>query len=64
MARTHKPREIVIVGSKVKEVIKEAGLRSDGELVHAVSEKVHELLADAIERCRKNNRSTVRPHDL
>ena len=64
MARTHKPREIVVVGSKVKEVIKEAGLRSDGELVQAVSEKVHELLHEAVARCQKNNRSTVRPHDL
>ena len=40
-----KPKEIVVVGSKVKEVIKKAGLRSDGELVQAVSDKVHDLLA-------------------
>jgi hypothetical protein len=59
-----KPKEIVVVGSKVKEVIKEAGLRSDGELVQAVSDKVHELLTSAIQRCQGNNRSTVRPHDL
>jgi hypothetical protein len=64
MARASKPKEIVVVGSKVKEVIKEAGLRSDGELVQAVSDKVHELLAGAIVRCKGNNRSTVRPHDL
>lgn len=59
-----KPKEIVVVGSKIKEVIKEAGLRSDGELVQAVSDKVHDMLASAIERCQGNNRSTVRPHDL
>ena len=53
-----------VVLSKVKEVVKEAGLRSDGELVSAVSEKVHELLQDAIKRCTSNGRSTVRPHDL
>ncbi|MEM7153080.1 MAG: hypothetical protein AAF799_09560 [Myxococcota bacterium] len=64
MAKASKPKEIVVVGSKVKEVIKEAGLRSDGELVQAVSDKVHELLEAAIERCQSNNRSTVRPHDL
>ena len=56
--------EIVVVGSKVKEVIREANLRSDGELVAAVSEKVHEMLAAAIKRCTHNGRSTVRPHDL
>ena len=64
MARTSKPKEIVVVGSKVKDVIKEAGLRSDGELVQAISDKVHDMLADAIKRCKGNNRSTVRPYDL
>ena len=64
MPRSAKPKEIVVVGSKIKEVVKEAGLRSDGELVQAVSDKVHELLAAAIKRCQDNNRSTVRPYDL
>jgi hypothetical protein len=59
-----KSKEIVVVGSKVKEVIREANLRSDGELVAAVSEKVHEMLQAAIKRCTSNGRSTVRPHDL
>ncbi len=60
----NKPKEIVVVGSKIKEVIREAGLRSDGELVSAVSEKVHEMLQAAVHRCTSNGRSTVRPHDL
>lgn len=59
-----KPKEIVVVGSKVKNVVREAGLRSDGELVASVSEKVHEMLQAAIVRCTNNGRSTVRPHDL
>ena len=59
-----KRREIVVVGSKVKDVIRSAGLRSDGDLVQAVSDKVHELLQAAIARAKGNNRSTVRPHDL
>lgn len=37
-ARSSKPKEIVVVGSKVKEVVKEAGLRSDGELVQALAD--------------------------
>ena len=57
-------KEIVVVGSKVKEVIREAGLRSDGELVQAVSEKVHEMLEAAIKRTESNKRGTVRPYDL
>lgn len=57
-------KEVLVVGSKVKEVIREAGLRSDGELVQAVSDKVHELLDAAIGRAIANRRSTVRPYDL
>jgi RNA recognition motif-containing protein len=57
-------KKVLLVGSKVKEVIREAGLRSDGELVQALSDKVHEILGAAIERCTANGRSTVRPHDL
>ena len=59
-----KPKEIVVVGSKVKEVVKEAGLRSDGDLVQAVSDKVHAMLDGAVGRCKDNKRGTVRPHDL
>ncbi len=58
------PKEILVVGSKVKDVIRDAGLRSDGELIQAVSDKVHDLLGAAIERTKSNNRSTVRPYDL
>ncbi len=59
-----KPREIVVVGSKVKDVVRNAGLRSDGQLVQAVSDKVHEILEAAIGRAEANKRGTVRPHDL
>jgi hypothetical protein len=59
-----KTREIVVVGSKVKDVVRSAGFRSDGELVAAVSEKVHEMLEAAIGRAGSNKRGTVRPYDL
>lgn len=63
-AKKKKPREVLVVGSKVKDVVRNAGLRSDGELVQAVSEKVHDLLEAAIERAQGNKRGTVRPYDL
>lgn len=63
-ASKKKPKEILVVGSKVKEVVRAAGLRSDGELVQAVSDKVHELLEAAIQRAQDNKRGTVRPYDL
>jgi hypothetical protein len=64
MANKGAPREILVVGSKMKDVVREAGLRSDGDLVQAVSDAVHGLLGSAIERCKANGRSTVRPADL
>lgn len=63
-ASKKKDREIVVVGSKVKDVVRSAGLRSDGDLVQAVSEKVHDLLEAAIGRAQGNKRGTVRPYDL
>ncbi len=63
-ASKKKPREIVVVGSKVKEVIRSAGYRSDGELIAAVSDKVHDMLEAAIARAAANKRGTVRPYDL
>ncbi|MCX4242130.1 hypothetical protein [Paraliomyxa miuraensis] len=63
-AAPKKAREIVVVGSKVKDVVREAGLRSDGELVQAISDKVHDMLAAAIVRAQGNKRGTVRPYDL
>ena len=57
-------KEILVVGSKVKALVSSEKMRSDGNLVEAVSAKVETLVQDAIERARKNGRSTVRPQDL
>jgi hypothetical protein len=57
-------KEILVVGSKMKDVVKAAGCMSSGDLIEAVSEKVHALLADAAARAKGNGRSTVRPYDL
>lgn len=59
-----KPALNLIVGSKVKEAIKGHGYRMAGDFGDALNAKVHALLAAAVERCGKNNRGTVRPHDL
>ncbi len=57
-------RENLVVGSKVKDVVKNAGLQSSGELVEAVSARVHELVSAAIQRASGNGRKTVRAYDL
>ena len=57
-------KETLVVGSKVKDYIKEGDLRSDGDLVESLSAKVEEMLKSAMARCKENGRSTVRPCDL
>lgn len=54
----------LIVASKVKEALKAYGLRSDGSLPEALNAKVNQILREAAQRAKANNRSTVRPHDL
>lgn len=57
-------KETLVVGSKVKDFIKEADLRSDGDLIESLSGRVEEMLKCAMARCKENGRSTVRPCDL
>jgi len=69
MAKTTKKakggsKEMLVVGSKMKDVVKAAGCMSSGDLIEAVSAKVHEMLAGATERAKGNGRSTVRRYDL
>ena len=63
-AKKAKSGEILVVGSKMKDVVKSAGCMSSGDLIEAVSAKVHEMLASATARAKGNGRSTVRPYDL
>jgi hypothetical protein len=56
--------EIVVVASKVKDVIKAAGCQSSGDLVEGISDKVHEMVKAAVARAKANGRATVRPYDL
>jgi len=57
-------KEILVVGSKVKEVVKANNMRADGALIAAVSAKVHELLKAGVTRAQNNKRKTVTPNDL
>ena len=57
-------KEILVVGSKMKDVVKSAGCMSSGDLIEAVSERVHSMLSEATARAKGNGRSTVRPYDL
>ena len=57
-------KEVLVIASKIKDVIKAAGLQSSGDLVDGVSARVHDMLIAAVQRAKANGRATVRPYDL
>jgi hypothetical protein len=57
-------KENLVVGTKVKDVVKAAGLQSSGELIEAVSDRVHAMITAATQRASGNGRKTVRAYDL
>lgn len=54
----------LVVGSKVKEMIKNSGVRMAGDLLNALNGAVAGHLKAAVGRAKANNRGTVRPQDL
>lgn len=54
----------MVVGSKVKAYIKEKGCHTSSDTLGALNEKVAALLDAAVDRCKGNKRSTVKPQDL
>ena len=57
-------KEILVVGSKVKNYLRDQNVKTSGDLVEAVSNHVYEMLDRAVTRAKENKRSTVRPYDL
>jgi hypothetical protein len=59
-----KTRDVLVVGSKVKGYIKSKGMKTAGDALDGLNEKVYCLLDAAIARTKTNKRSTVRPGDM
>jgi hypothetical protein len=57
-------KEALVVASKVKNYVRSKKMMTSTDAVAAISDKVYEMLDVAIERCRSNKRSTLKPHDL
>lgn len=58
------PREVLLVGSKVRQAIKDAGCNTGGDAIDGLNDWVHWLLTQATARAAANNRKTVRKHDF
>lgn len=57
-------KEIVIVGSKMKDAIRSSGCNVAGDAIEFLNEKVHALLQGAVARAKENGRKTVRGYDF
>lgn len=56
--------EVLLVGSKVKAAIKEAGCNTGGDALDGLNAWVHWLIGQATSRADANGRKTVRAHDF
>lgn len=59
-----KELEMLLVGSKTKEALKDGGLNVGGDALEKLNEKVHLMLKEAQERCTANGRKTIRASDF
>lgn len=64
MAKKQPIQEVIVVGSKTKEVVKEHGLATAGDFAQALSDKTRGLISDAAGRAKSNGRKTIRASDL
>ena len=64
MAKKSKKGAMLVVGSKVKALIKSNKGKTSGDLVGALSCKIACMIEGAVKRAKANKRTTVRPYDL
>ena len=56
--------ESLVVGSKVKAIIKEAGCNTGGDAMDGLNGWLYWLVDQAAKRAKENGRKTVRAHDF
>jgi histone H3/H4 len=59
-----KERELLIVQSKVREIIRAREMRASDDVITALSEHVQHVIERAIQRAAANKRSTLRDADV
>jgi len=57
-------KEMLIVGTKVKNYIKAKGVMSSADVLEALNDAVYELLDRAVTRAKENGRKTVQGRDV
>lgn len=56
--------EILIIGSKMKDAIRKNNCNVSSDVIEALSARVHEMIGEAVNRCKSNGRKTVRGYDF
>ena len=59
-----KPTEMLLVSSKVRQMIKDAGCNTAGDALDGLNGYVGWLVQQAAKRAAENGRKTVRAHDF
>ncbi len=63
-AKSAGPKEMLLVASKVKTLIKDAGCNTAGDALDGLNAYVYNLIQTAAKRASENGRKTVRAHDF
>lgn len=59
-----KPQESLVVGSKVRALIKDADCNTSGDAIDGLNQWLYWLVQQATVRAKQNGRKTVRAHDF
>jgi hypothetical protein len=59
-----KSKEVLLVASKVKALLKKAGCNTAGDALDGLNEWVYWLVDNTAKRAKANGRKTVRKHDF
>jgi histone H3/H4 len=57
-------KEVLLVGTKVRTLIKDADCNTAGDAIDGLNEWVYWLISQATARAKANGRKTVRAHDF
>lgn len=63
-ASSSRPTEMLLVSSKVRQIIKDAGCNTAGDALDGLNAYVGWLIQQAAKRASENGRKTVRTHDF
>jgi len=63
-AAARRPTEMMLVSSKVREMLKAAGCNTGGDALDGLNGYVFWLVQQAAKRAGENGRKTVRAHDF